>query len=284
MLYPVVAHLPGCPWLCHAANWTMRWSGNSLDKPQLSQWLGFCRWHCLAQRKWAEFSTCDIQPYSGSRQDWPLDKSRKIKDYASECHSPKTRIRNVATPIGGSQTIHLPGKRHHPEWRCGGWCEVSYWEGGSHIFQRMTRIWTSPYISFKIKLLYTSIVIPTTIYTSETWNALASINSKFHVFQQRCLCHILNLRRSDSAKLHNIIAHRRLRLASHVLHMDSTQILKRVMHWVPPGTKRPCSCPQNMWRRTFTQNLKVQNTSWDAAETLAQDRNQWQTFATQNGI
>lgn len=162
------------------------------------------------------------------------------------------------------------------------------------VFQQMRNIWSSASITLNIKLrLYTSIILPMATYAAETWKASASITRKVNVFHQRCLRRILRiryfdhitneevLRRSKLPSLSTIIAHRRLRLAGHVIRMEDNRIPKKALRWVPPGGQRGKGRPRLTWRRTFLSDLKALNVSWDEAEDLASDRARWKALIAQ---
>ena len=162
------------------------------------------------------------------------------------------------------------------------------------VFRRLNKIWSSSTISLKIKLrLFNSIVVPTAIYACETWKASRSTNHKLDVFQQRCLRRILKIRyiqhitneevlnRSDTCKLHDIVTQRRLRLAGHILRMDSERIPKTAMKWTPPGGRRPRGRPRNTWRRTFASDIQGLNIAPHEVEVAAQDRARWRNLAAQ---
>jgi len=63
------------------------------------------------------------------------------------------------------------------------------------VFRRLDNVWRSSTLSLKIKLdLYTSLIISTAIYASETWKSTAKIRQQLEVFHQRNLRKILALR------------------------------------------------------------------------------------------
>lgn len=80
---------------------------------------------------------------------------------------------------------------------------------------------------------------------------------------------------SGTYKLLVIIAHRRRRLAGHVLGMENHLIPKTAMTRVPPGAKRQRGRPRKIPRRTFIRDLRVLNITRDDSETLARDRKRW---------
>jgi len=54
------------------------------------------------------------------------------------------------------------------------------------VFQRLDNVWQSSTLSLKIKLdLYTSLIVSTAIYASETWKSTARICQQLDVFHQR---------------------------------------------------------------------------------------------------
>jgi len=65
----------------------------------------------------------------------------------------------------------------------------------SSLRTRQSDVWRSSTLSLKIKLdLYTSLIVSTAIYASETWKSTARIRQQLDVFQQRNLRKVLVLR------------------------------------------------------------------------------------------
>ena len=63
---------------------------------------------------------------------------------------------------------------------------------------RLDNVWRSNTLSLKIKLdLYTSLIVSTAIYASETWKSTARIRQHLDVFQQRNLRKILGIMWKD---------------------------------------------------------------------------------------
>jgi hypothetical protein len=121
----------------------------------------------------------------------------------------------------------------------------------SAVFQKMRHIWPTATIDMKTKIgLFNAIVIPTAIYSRETWKTTTKITRKLNVFQQRCLRKILRithrdritneevLHRSETPKLEDIVAKRRLLLAGHVLRSLEVRHPKTAIQWIPPGGKQ----------------------------------------------
>jgi len=92
----------------------------------------------------------------------------------------------------------------------------------SFVFQRLRPIWKCSSIKNDVKFrLYSSIVVPTWIYASETWKTTNKINKMIDVFHRRCLRSILGISwcdhitndevtaRSEQMALHDTVATRR---------------------------------------------------------------------------
>ena len=63
------------------------------------------------------------------------------------------------------------------------------------VIRRLYNVWRSSTLSLKIELdLYTSVIVSTAIYASETWKSTARIRQQLDVFHQRNLRKILALR------------------------------------------------------------------------------------------
>ena len=101
------------------------------------------------------------------------------------------------------------------------------------VFRRLDNLWRSSTLSLKIKLvLYTSLIISTAIYASETWKSTARIRQQLDVFHYRNLRkivgitwkdHVTNmevLSRTGQRRLQDIVAERRLRMAGHIIRMS----------------------------------------------------------------
>ena len=160
------------------------------------------------------------------------------------------------------------------------------------VFQRLQRIWKTRSIGLRSKLLlYTSIVVSTAIYGSETWKNTEKIARKLDKFQQRCLRrtlritwrdHITNaevLHRTNQLPLRNLVTTRRLRFASHVLRLHTSRPARQAIEWSPPDGKRKQGKPKKTWRSTFKEDLQERGIIWEERIRLAQDRIRWRTLA-----
>ena len=157
------------------------------------------------------------------------------------------------------------------------------------FFRKLQKIWSLTYISIKIKLqLYTTIVLPTALYASETWKSTAAISKKLDVFHQRCLRKILKIsyldhitndeviRRAQSRCLQDIITERK---AGHILRMSEDRPAKVAMKWQPLLGKTKRGRPKIIWRRTFKKDLSSVNKSWENIDLEAANREVWRRIA-----
>jgi len=114
------------------------------------------------------------------------------------------------------------------------------------VFRRHDNVWRSSALSLKIKLdLYTSLIVSTAIYVSETWKSTARICQQLDVFHQRNLRMILGitwkdhvtnmevLSRTGQRRLQDIVAQRRLRMAGHIIRMPPGRPANHATSWTP---------------------------------------------------
>ena len=155
-------------------------------------------------------------------------------------------------------------------------------------FQRLRPIWNSTALSTPVKLrILSATVIPTAIYASEAWKMTTTIARKIDRFHLRCLRRIMKIsyldritnkevyRRTCVRPLSETITQRRLRFAGHVLRLPRHRLPKTALTWRPTHGKRKQGRPRTTWRRTFTDDLRAINTSWDEIEEIAENRDLW---------
>jgi len=120
------------------------------------------------------------------------------------------------------------------------------------VFQQLRPIWRCSTINSNVKLrLYSSIVVPTGIYASETWKTNRRITKMIDVFQRRCLNsisgiswrdHITNdevmARSGQLLALPDIVATRRRRLVGHIQRLPVTRPASLAVKWIPEGGRR----------------------------------------------
>ena len=121
----------------------------------------------------------------------------------------------------------------------------------SSVFQRLRPIWKCSSIKNDVKFrLYSSIVVPTGIYASETWKTTNKINKIIDVFHRRCLRSILGISwrdhitndevmaRSEQMALHDIVATGRRRFVGHILRLPTTRPASLALEWIPEDGRR----------------------------------------------
>jgi len=121
----------------------------------------------------------------------------------------------------------------------------------SLVHRGLRPVWRSDNISKNTKMrLYTSIVIPSAIYASETWRTTDKTNRMLNVFNRRCLCDIMGVSWKDHVTdeellssagiedLQDIVADRRRRFIGHVPRLPTSQPASLVIDWTPEGGSR----------------------------------------------
>ena len=130
----------------------------------------------------------------------------------------------------------------------------------SSVFQRLAtaHLEVQYTITSDVKLLYTSIVVPTGIYASETWKTTNKINKMIYVFHRRCLRSILGISwrdhvtndevmaRTGQAALHDTVATRRRRFIGHILRLPTTRPASLAIMWRPEGGRRRVGRPKSL--------------------------------------
>jgi len=104
--------------------------------------------------------------------------------------------------------------------------------------------------------LYTSVVIPSAIYASETWRTTDKTNRMLNVFNRRCLRDIMGVSWKDHmtneellssagiGDLQDIVADRRRRFIEHVLSLPTSRPASPVIDWTPQGGSRRWGRPK----------------------------------------
>ena len=128
------------------------------------------------------------------------------------------------------------------------------------------------------------------LYGSETWQHYVADKKRINAFHQRCLRKILKvtykdrvtnleiLQRTGKRNMHETLQERRLRWFGHVMRMGEDRIPKRVLKWKPPG-KRKRGHPRRSWTSTVEADLNGLDLTWEEAEDLALQRDQWRRVA-----
>jgi len=158
------------------------------------------------------------------------------------------------------------------------------------VFRRLDNVCRSSTLSLKIKLdVYTSLIVSTAIYASETWKSTGRICQQLDVFRQRNLRKILGITWKDHVtnmevvsqtgqrRLQDIVAERRLRMAGHIIRMPPG---RPAMSWTPRGSGRRRGRPTKTWRSTFKEDLVDRGVDWNRVRAVATNRSKWRTLAS----
>jgi len=165
------------------------------------------------------------------------------------------------------------------------------------VFRRLDNVWRSSTLSLKIKLdLYTSLIVSTAIYASETWKSTARIRQQLDFFHQRNLRKILGitwkdrvtnmevLSRTEQQRLQDIVAERRLRMAGHIIRMPPGRPANHAMSWTSHGSGRGRGRPTKTWRSTFNEDLVDRGVDWNSVRAVATNRSRWRTLAAHSPV
>jgi hypothetical protein len=85
----------------------------------------------------------------------------------------------------------------------------------------------------------------------------------------------------EQQKIETIITERRLRWLGHVMRMGSEWIPRQGMNWQLEGFKRKPGRPRKNWRDIVTEDLRTMGISWEEAEILSTDRDEWRRCVAQ---
>ena len=156
-------------------------------------------------------------------------------------------------------------------------------------FARLSaRVWENPKLKISTKVaVYSSCVLSTLLYSSETWATTKKQEAKLNSFHFRCLRRILGiswidkvtneevLRRTSLTTLPTILKRRRLRWLGHVSRMEDGRIPKDLLYGeLASGTRtvgRPLLRFRDVAKRDLT-SLKI--TDW---ENVANNRAEWRS-------
>jgi len=125
---------------------------------------------------------------------------------------------------------------------------------------------------------------------------MARICQQLDVFHQRNLRKILGitwkdhvtnvevLSRTGQRKLQDIVAERRLRMASHIIRMPPGWPANHAMSWTPRGSGRRKDRPTKTWRSTFKEDLLDRGVDWNSVRAVATNRSRWRTLAARCSV
>jgi len=137
--------------------------------------------------------------------------------------------------------------------------------------------------------LYSSMVMSTAIYASETWTSTSKILKKLDVFHQRNLRKIVRvtwkgkvtnaevLKQTGQKRLQDIVGERRFRFAGHILQMASECPAHCAVDWRPADGRRK-GWTKKTWRTTFREDLQARGVNWSETEAIVADHVHWRNL------
>ena len=132
-----------------------------------------------------------------------------------------------------------------------------------------------------------SVVVPSRINASETWNRNSGITEMIDVFHRRCLQSILSISWRDHVindkvmawsgqlALHDIVATRRRRFVGHILRLPATRPASMALEWIPEGGRRRAGRPMRTWQDMLKEDLETMGVDRSDARDTARDRARW---------
>ena len=157
-------------------------------------------------------------------------------------------------------------------------------------FARLSaRVWSNPKLNISTKIaVYSSCVLSTLLYGSETWATTKKQEAKLNSFHFRCLRRILGiswmdritnaevLKRTRLTTLPTILKKRRLRWLGHVSRMKDGRIPKDILYGELASGARSVGRPLLRYRDVIKRDMSELNLSnW---ESLAADRAKWRAL------
>jgi len=155
------------------------------------------------------------------------------------------------------------------------------------VFRRLGNVRRSSTLSLKIKLdLYTSLIVSTAIYASETWKSTAKIRQQLDVFHQRNLRKILGITWKDHVTNMEVLSRTRQQRLQDIVaettsdgrpyHQDATWTTSQSHHVMTPrGSGRRRGRPTKTWRSTFIEDLVDRAVDWNSVRAMATNRSRW---------
>jgi len=136
-------------------------------------------------------------------------------------------------------------------------------------------------------LLFNYSVKTDLICASESWTITQRMTHRLHVFINKCLRRILDIRRKDRVAIKNYWGNRSWANAGpnakkkwywlgQTLRGNDDSITKQALQWTPQGLRRR-GRPRNTWRRDLEKEMWTAGYkySWRKMEAAAQDRAGW---------
>lgn len=150
------------------------------------------------------------------------------------------------------------------------------------------RVWLNRKLRLKTKTrVYSTCVISTLLYGSETWPAYARQESRLNAFHLRCLRKLLGitwqdritnqevLDRANIPSIHCLLSERRLRWLGHVCRMDPDRLPKNLLFGQLATGIRSTGRPYLRFKDVCKRDLKASGISVESWEDLASNRSEW---------
>ena len=143
------------------------------------------------------------------------------------------------------------------------------------------------------KVLHEKVVMPTVMYSSESWGMKVTERQKLNVFEMKCLKSMTGVSLLD--RVRNEVVRTRtgvrrelaarvdmnvLRWFGHVERVDNEQLLKKVMN-AKVGGRRTRGRPRFGWMDEVKRALNDRRMDVRETSELARNRNEWRTIVTQ---
>ena len=166
----------------------------------------------------------------------------------------------------------------------------------SQAFGRLhTRVWHERDILIKTKLsVYRAVVLPSLLYSCETWTCYRRHTKKLDQFHLRCLRKVLHvswkehvpnqeiLRWAELTGIEAMLNQAQLRWSGHVTRMDDSRLPKQLFQAELSTGKRHKDGQRKRYKDVLKLTLKACNIPVDEWQALAQDRPAWRA-ATRKG-
>ena len=157
--------------------------------------------------------------------------------------------------------------------------------GGLH-----KNVWTRRGLSLATKLeVYHAVVIPSLLYSSESWTVYARHVRQLNSFHMRCLRKLLRvqsfdhipdteiLERAGTVSIFALISRNQLRWSGHVARMPDNRLPKQIFYGELCLGRRTQGRPRKRYKDMLgdtLDNCGIPRKSWDS---LAQDRSSWRS-------
>ena len=149
-------------------------------------------------------------------------------------------------------------------------------------------IWKNRSLTRRTKLkLYNAIIIPTVLYSAETWATCARDLQRLETFHMRCMRDITNIKwyyRVSNVSIRSkilvpyitsVLRLRRLKWFGHVNRMGKERLPHQLLFGELEAGKRPQSKPPKRWKDCINDDLQKFQIPSGTLERDTQDREKW---------